>query len=1037
MFKLKSFRLVLAAAALLVSSVAFAQNEKVTGTVTDPNGEPMVGVFVMIQGTTTGVSTDVDGKYVINAPKDATLEFSTMGMETVVVPVNNKSVVDVKMQEDAVLLEDVVVTAMGMKREKKALTYAVQDVKGDALIENRTANVVTSLSGKIAGMQVTGTSAPGGSNRIVIRGESSLNNNQPLIVVDGVPYDNSQGCDDTNGMAWGGTDYGDGMSLLNADDIESVSVLKGPSAAALYGSRGGAGVILITTKSGKKGQKPQVSFNSNFTFENVALQPEFQNEYGQGANGEYVADSRVSWGPAMGAQIPSWKTGETITMEAKNNNFGDFMNTGYSWTNSLDVSGGTEKATYRFGVSNLRQNGVMPCNGLYKTNITARVSAEILPKLTAELKIQYANQKGENRTALSVSGLNPIFALIYTPRSINLHDMKEIFDENGNILDWYTAVTGNLLSTIQNPYALTHLTGNKDKTNRVTAHGSLKYEILPWLNVKGTYGVDTYSKSIETWQRHGLRTTNVDGYYSISTQTFTEANADILLTAAKDNIGGGKFSLSGSVGGNIMHQSNQATSESATGLNIPELYTIGNGMVIAASSSKYQKEIQSVYGMFQANYDGYVYLDITARNDWSSTLPKSNWSYFYPSVSLGLIFTEMLNKLNVNVPSWWTYAKLRGAYAQVGKDTSPYNLYPTMSMVSNQYNGLMGATLPSSLPNSELKPERQSGYEIGLESRFFDGRFGFDFTWYDQTTKDQIISLPMSITTGYSAKYINAGKINNKGIELIVDVIPIETKDWNWKLSFNYTKNWSKVVELTEGIDTYVLANPMGQNINVVAKVGEPFGEIYTNDIKVDENGNKLVGNNGKYVTDGTLRSKGNMNPDWVGSLSSTLSWKGLDFYFLIDGRFGGKMYLQSMMRMESNGQTKSTLPGRAEYYATGKGLVCDGVNVNTGLPNTVELDPTSYYGQFYGNIGHYIYSTTNVRMREMSLGYNFPKKWFKGTVISGLKFSVVGNNLFFFYNALPGYDPECTYSTGTAQGVETCALPSTRRFGFNLNVTF
>lgn len=1022
---------------ILACVTAFAQNT-ITGTVTgtdDPQGIP--GVFVMVKGTTNGTSTDANGQYSISASKGAVLVFSMLGYTTQEVTVAASSKIDVVLNSESIFLGESVVTALGMKKEKKALTYAVQDLKGKSLMENQTANIASSLSGKIAGMSVSTTGTPGGSNRIVIRGESSLKNNQPLIVVDGVPFNNQQGCDDTDGMAWGGTDYGDGMSMLNPDDIESISVLKGPSAAALYGSRGGAGVILITTKSGKKGQKPTVSFNSNFTFETVALQPNFQNEYGQGSNGEYVADSRVSWGPKMGTKIPSWKTGETITMEAKNNNFGDFMNTGYSTTNSIDVSGGSEKTLYRFGVSNLTQKGVIPNNGLNKTNLTARVSAEILPKLTAELKIQYANQTGKNRPALSVSGLNPIFALIYTPRSIDLHEMSEIFDSKGNILDWYTASTGKLLSTIQNPYAICNLTGNTDKTNRVTAHGSLKYEILPWLTLKGQYGIDTFNKSIESWQRHGLRTGNVDGYYGISTQAFTETNADILLTANKENIFDSKFSVMGSVGGNVMHQSNQSTSESATGLNVPELYTIGNGMVIAASSSKYEKEIQSVYGMFQLSYDNYLFLDVTARNDWSSTLPKGNWSYFYPSVSAGWIITDMIKKLGGHTPSWLTYTKVRAAYAQVGKDTDPYQLYPTMSTAANQAGGHMVATLPGTRPNAELRPERQTGYEFGLESRFLDGRVGFDLTWYDQTTKDQIISLPTSITTGYSSRYINAGKINNKGIELVVDFIPIETKDWNWRLSFNFNKNWSKVLELTEGIDTYVLANPMGQKINVVAKIGEPFGEIYTNDIKLDEAGNKLVGDNGKYVVDNTLRSKGNMNPKWSGSISSTLSWKGFDFSFLIDARIGAKMYLQSMMRMESNGQTVSTLPGRAEYYQSGKGLISEGVNVNTGMPNTVELDPTTYYGQFYGTIGHYVYSTSNVRMREMSLGYNFPKKWFEKTVINGMKFSVVGNNLFFFYNALPGYDPECTYSTGAAQGVETCALPSTRRFGFNLNITF
>ena len=916
-----------------------------------------------------------------------------------------------------------------MKREKKALTYAVQDLKGEALLENRSANIASSLSGKIAGMQVTTTGVPGGSNRIVIRGESSLNNNQPLIVVDGVPFDNAQGNGGVGDVDWGGYDYGDGLSLINQDDIESVSVLKGPSAAALYGSRGGAGVILITTKSGQKG-KPVVSFSNNTTIETPFLQPDLQKEYGQGNNGEYSPSSRVSWGPKMGTLIPDWKTGEQIKMSAEGSDFTAFLQAGYSTTNSIDVSGGNEKATYRFGVSNITQEGVIPNNGLNKTNFTAKVSAEILPKLTAEVKVAFANQKGKNRPAVSVDGRNPMFALLYTPRSINLRDMEELYDENGRILDWYENVTGSQLSTIQNPWAIAYLRGNTDRTNRVTAHGSLKWEPTDWFNIKGQYGIDTYNVNKESWRRHGL-TSGDKGMYSVDTKLFSEVNADILATFHKENIASSKVSLSANIGANLMHRSVRSTSETATNLVIPELYTISNGGTISSSSSHSHKEIQSVYGMLHAEYDGFLYFDATARNDWSSTLPKGNWSYFYPSVSLGLVINEMIEKMGGNVPAWLTFTKLRGAYAQVGKDTDPYQLLPTMATSQNQANGNLIALLPGTRPNAELKPERSSGYEIGWETRLFNGRFGWDLTWYDQTTTNQIISLPTSITTGYSAKYINAGAINNKGIELTIDAIPVETKDWNWKLSFNYTKNWSKVLELAPGIDSYELANPMGRNIFVVAEVGQPFGEILTQGYKVNEKGEKLIGDNGKYIIDNTLRSQGNMNPDWTGNLSSTLSWKNLEFRFLIDARIGGKMYLQSMERLTANGQTTNTLPGREG------GIVAEGVNVNTGQPNTVNLTAEAYYGQFYGFQQPFIYSTTNIRMREMSLGYTFPKKWFENSVVSGMKLSLVANNLFFFYNALPGYDPECTFSSGVAQGVETCALPSTRRFGFNFNITF
>ncbi|MEF9985833.1 MAG: SusC/RagA family TonB-linked outer membrane protein [Bacteroidales bacterium] len=1016
----------------------WAQNVNVTGTVTDKNSEPLAGVYVLVQGTKAGTSTDVDGKYVLNAPANGTLVFSSMGFQNLAIAVSNRSVINVTMQDDAVMLEDVVVTAMGIKREKKALGYAVQDVKGAALVENRTANLATSLAGKVAGMNITATSTPGGSNRIVIRGNNSISgNNMPLIVIDGVPYDNSQGVGSTTDVSWGGSDTGDGLSMLNPEDVESISVLKGPSATALYGSRGGNGVLVVTTKRGQIG-KTTVAFNSNFTASNVMIQPEFQNEFGQGAAGKYDAKSRNSWGPKIeGQMIKDW-SGTERPFVAKNNNFSDFMNTGTAWTNSVDISSASEKLNARVGISNTQQSGVIPNNKLSKTTFTARVGWEILPRLTMDAKINYTYIKGNGRPEFSVSGFNPIFSLIYTPRSINLHEMKDVFDAKGNILDWYPDGAGSL-TVVNNPYAISNLTSNEDITNRINGFGSLKYQITDWLNLQLRYGLDNYSKTVEKKYRHGLvsSATAKDGRYINQAQNFTEVNADFLLSAIKQNIGETKLSGSIMLGGNIMNRNSKSIYNQANGLNIPELYTIENGKTVTYSDYRYNKEIQSIYGIGQLSWDGWIFMDVTARNDWSSTLPKENRSFFYPSVSLGWVVTDMFDRFDVKLPEWFSYGKIRASYAEAGNDTDPYQLLPTLGTISNMPGGNMGAALPSSLANANLKPEIIKSYEIGIEAKFFNNRLGFDVTYYSKRAYNQIIAMPTSITTGYSSKFINAGRIDNNGWEVVLNGSPIRNKNWNWNLTMNFAKNNSKVVELIEGVDQIVLAQPMGQNCYVVAQVGEPYGQMYTNDFKYDDNGNKLVGDNGKYLVDSKLRATGNFNPDWTMGLGSMLSYKNLSFGFLLDIRKGGNIYLQSMMRLQSCGQTIETAAGREEYYSTGKGLISEGVNINTGKPNTVAIDPNAYWGQFYGNIGNYIYDMTNVRLREVNIGYTFPRKWFTKTIISSIKLSAVGNNLCFIYNSLPGFDPESTYSTGNGQGVETAALPSTRSFGFNLNIIF
>lgn len=1019
------------------TSLNTQNTRKITGVVSEANNEPVIGATVLVKGTNVGTATDIDGKFTLDIPSNGKiLVVSYIGYDPQEVAITNASQYNIVLTGTNIALEEVVVTALGIKREKKALGYSVQDVKGDALIENRTSNIATSLNGKIAGMNVSSTSIPGGSNRIVIRGNNSISgNNMPLVVVDGIPFDNSQGVDGVSTNSWGTgfSDTGDGLSMLNPDDVENISVLKGPSATALYGSRGGNGVILVTTKKGQSG-KTLVSYNSNFSFENVMIQPELQNEFGQGADGKFNTTSRNSWGPKMGTVVTDW-TGQNRPLEARNNNYSDFMDTGTAWTNSLDVTGSTAKMNYRVGVSNSTRKGVIPNNNLSKTNFSVRAGGEIFKHLTLDAKLNYTYQKGEGRPEFSASGFNPIFALIYTPRSINLHEMKDIFDADGKIIDWYPSP----LTVVNNPYALTHLTGNKDITNRTNGFASLTYEITDWMKAMVRFGGDTYGKKTEKWIRHGLvSSAGYDkGRFAAGQSNMAEYNTDFLISAQKDKIAGSRFSGSLSFGGNLMNRQYNSLFAVAEGLNIPELYTIQNGQTKTTTTYKSEKEVQSLYGLGQLSWDNYLFFDVTVRNDWSSTLPKNNRSFFYPSFSLGWVVTDMLTKFKVNVPQWISYGKVRASYAEAGNDTDPYQLMSVLSTVSNMAGGLMGVVEPSTKANAELKPEIIKSMEFGADIRFFDNRLGFDVTYYDKRAFNQIISMPSSITSGYSAKFINAGRVDNWGWELQVSAVPVRTKDWNWNAWINFAKNSSEVVELTEGIESITLAQPMGQNCYVRAKVGEPYGQIYTNDYKYDDNGNRLVGNDGKFITDATLRATGNMNPDWTAGVGSTIRWKNLSFGFLIDVRYGGDVYLQSMMRMQSNGQTIETAAGREEFYTSGKGLISQGINVNTGQPNTVELNPTAYWGQFYGNIGNYIYDTTNVRLRELNLSWILPNKWFNQTIISGIKVSAVANNVCFLYNKLPGFDPECTYSTGNGQGIETAALPSTRSFGFNLNVTF
>ncbi|GHV14295.1 SusC/RagA family TonB-linked outer membrane protein [Bacteroidia bacterium] len=1066
---------------------------KITGVVTDESG-PVAGASVTVTGTTNGAMTDNEGRFELNILlSDATLTISFLGYTTRVVPITQVSHYAISLNEDSKMLEEVVVTALGISREKKALTYSVQEVKSGAIIENRSSSVVNALSGKVAGMNISKTSTPGGSTRILVRGTNSLmGNNMPLIVVDGIPYDNKQG---TSGdVSWGGTDYGDGISNLNQDDIESISVLKGPSATALYGSRAGNGVLLITTKKGTLDGGPRVSLTSNFTVEKLMIQPKYQNVYGQGTLGEFQNNLRSSWGPKMEGQIlkannATWAgilsndpvllldwTGQSRPFSYSDNDMYHLLKTGYTWNNNVDLNLSSGKSSIRASLSDSRSTGVIPGNKFVKTGTTIRATGDVLKNLTYDTKISYTRQVGTNRPTLAVNGYNPMFGYQYVPRSINLADFHPVIDPSTGNSRMFESGTPTL---VLNPYIATEMKGNEDVTDRITGFASLKYQFTDWLSLMGRLGIDTYQYGVEEWYAKGSNisiATSINGRYMENMTRFLEINGDFLLSAKKDNLFSSKFSGNISFGGNIMDRRSNYLISDAQGLNIDGLYTIANGITKATNNSKSKKQIQSFYGFAQLSYDNWAYLDLTARNDWSSTLPRGNWSFFYPSAGLGVIVTELLDRVDVKAPKWLSFAKLRASVAEAGNDTDPYNLYPVYSTLQNLPGGQNGVVLPYSLPNANLKPEIIKSYELGAEIRLLNNRIGLDFTYYQKQAKNQIFRVATSMTSGYSSKIINAGRIDNKGIEAILNASIIRNKDWNWDMTFNFAKNKSKVVELDGVQSEYLMQTPGATQLDIKAIVGRPVGEMYSTSQLRNEDGKLLLSDTGEgtnaYYGSPTVSSTrdtyvGNMNPDWTGGISSTLSYKGFYINFLIDIRAGGKLYLNSMVRLNGNGATEETLAGRDTWYpffeeyikdqgynpyatatasrykdlydaatAAHAGVYVDGVKASDGVtPMAGYINPQYFFGR-YGQ-DHYIYSMTNIRLREVTFGYLFPAKWFKRTPIKSLKLSFVGNNLFFIYNKLPGFDPESTYSSGNVQGVETASFPSTRSLGFNLNVSF
>ncbi|MFN8154721.1 MAG: SusC/RagA family TonB-linked outer membrane protein [Bacteroidia bacterium] len=1046
--------------ALLFSLPLQAQNVTITGVVTAADDHlPLPAATVVVKGTTIGTNADLDGRYTLQVPPGSdSLQFTYVGFISQVVAIQQRKVINISLQRSEDKSREVVITALGIKREKKALGYAVQEIKGMQIQTARDASFVNQLQGTVAGLNITSTTGgPGSSSRIVLRGVTSLSgSNQALFVIDGVPVENTTSNSTTQ---WGGRDYGNGISDINPDDIESVSVLKGPNAAALYGSMAANGVIVITTKKGSASKGIGISFNSSTTVELPYIHIKFQDVYGAGRNGKFEgpwelkdgvytyntasASAFGSWGPKMeGQTIRDWD-GQLRSFNPQPDNYRDYFQTGITAVNNISLQGGNEKVTYRLSAGNFTTKDIVPNTNLHRTNVTARTTANISDKLSIDVSATYSNQQAENRLGLANSFSAPR-NYIMMPRHISAESLENhIMDESGKETTWYTN-----WNWMTNPYWDRQYELNADTRDRVIGIASATYQIDHHLRAMVRSNADfNFQRNDDREAYNGL--SNSLGSYSNGWSTGKQYQSDFLITY--DHKISEDISYVANIGGSTLQKRFESTSEHTDGgLAIPYFYSIENS--VNRPTVNYhlsESRTNGLYALGQFAYKTWLFADITARNDWSSTLPKSSRSFFYPSLSTGFVFTEAL-KMNERTLS---FGKLRASWAKVGRDTDPYRTsysYPS----AGSFNGSPMYQLDPSIPLLNLKPEITTNIELGTELIFFNGRIGFDFTWYHSNTRNQILPASVSATSGYATAIINSGEIANHGIEIQLRTVPVEKKNFRWNLDFNFAHNKNKVISLTEGLEAYQLFYQW--NLTVEARPGHAYGDIVGYGIKRDANGNKLVDENGMYIRDDKPRVLGNYNPKFTGGVRNSFNYKNLALSFLIDYRVGGDMFSGTNMYASGySGNLESTLEGRDEWYAseaarieagvapedwvaTG-GYLAEGVTAD-GKPNTVYVNPELYWGQFseWTNEIHeqFIYDASFVKLRELTISYNVPEKIRSRMHLKGLSVALTGRNLWLIYSGAPNIDPESSYTNGNGQGYEIYSWPTRRSIGINIKIT-
>ncbi len=1080
-------------ALLLFQFSAMAQN-MIKGNVTDAStGNVIVGATITVVTTKLNTTTDAKGGFSIVANAGDQLTISSVGYANKTIVVNNNLML-IQLSTSTSELDEVVVTALGIKREKKKLGYASQEIKGESLTVARESNIVSQLAGKIAGVTVVGgNSGIGGSARVTIRGERSvdLNKNQPLYVIDGVPISNS--IVGANGRGNMEVDFGNGAGFVNPDDVESINVLKGPAASALYGSRAANGVIVIKTKSGKSSKGIGVEVNSNLTFENALKLPEFQNVYGQGngnggpfafvnGGGAGLTDGTdEGWGPAFNGQLyPQFNSPRTLNGQVIPFLGGDlnapagsvitptpwlpdidgvakFFQTGRTITNNVALVGSNKEGDFRLSYTNLDQTGIVPNTDLKRNTVSFSGGYNLTDKFSARAFVSYIKSNSGNRPSISYGTENIMYLFTsWFPRSVKLSDMKRLWQPGLEGIRQF----GWNYNYHDNPYLTMYENTNGQALDRIIGNITLKYDLASWLSLQLRAATD-YASEVRAYKR-GFSTQRFPfGQYREARIITEERNTDFLLSANKKI--NSDFTVSGSFGGNQTRQKADFNEVNAGQLNIPGIYKLTNNRVpVDVAQTVSEKRVNSLYGAAQVSYKNYLFLEMTGRNDWSSalTLPaelkalgSEKNSFFYTSAALSAVVSDMFK-----LPEIINFAKVRGSVAQVGNDTDPF----TFTQAYNPSTAFGTAQIYSEtdrLANLSLKPEISTAFEIGTEIKLLNNRIGLDLTFYQSNTKNQIINIPLSQTSGYSTRSINAGLIKNYGFEAMLNLVPVVGKKngLRWTVDLNFSSNRSKVVALSDGLTNLVMAN---RSVSIEARVGERMGDMYGIGFARVQNTNpagahydatgKFVGqmvfSNGRPVRTTERIKMGNYNPDWLAGINNTFTYGNFKLSFLFDIRMGGEIYSHTQTVGREGGIMIETLEGRADGYdltKPGNGVIGKGVMLVNGqyVENNVKRTAREWHTAWTAgrNIAEGVmFDASFVKLRELQIGFNFPAQVLKNTPFKAATLSFVGRNLALWSN-VPHVDPEVmSFTGGTAlPGIEHMSIPSSRSFGVNLSMKF
>ena len=1031
---------------LLFSQIILAQ--RISGTVTDGDGKGVPGATVQVKGATIATTSDASGQYAINAGANATLVFSSVGFVTQEVAVAGRNVINVSLVSGVSDLDEVVVTALGIRRQTRSLGYSTTTVEPDEFAINRSPNIMNALQGKVAGVNISGLgTGPAGTSKIRIRGQSSISGqNNPLIVINGVPIDNTNfgtnpnnaGSDNSIGVRGGGntSDGGDGLSSINPDDVESMTILKGATAAALYGSRAKDGVIMITTKT-RGGKGLGLTYNLNYTNEQPLDFTDYQYEYGQGENGIRPTTPNPTSGQwSFGERFqPGMRhvlfNGLDVPYEPQHDRIKKFFRNGQNVTNTVTISAGGEKGGLNLSLGNLSSKGIVPNNTYNRRTINLGFSYDVTDKLSVMGNVNYSNENNYNPPNIANQDNSIPTSLYNLANSMPLEVLNaNKYNEQGNEYIYSRFMNRT------NPYWVLAEQFQNIRRDRLFGNITMKYDILPWLYVQGRIGQDYWSRDQDYNNfptGHASRAAApagfVNGQYTQESRRFRETNVDFLVSATKEF---NDFGANLTFGGNQMRRRSDLNSVQVTDFVVRDLYTVQNGRAKDPIYDLNQRGVNSLYGSAELSYKRFLYLNGTLRNDWFSTLSPANRSILYPSISASYVFTE-----SFQAPSWLTFGKLRLAYAEVGSDTDVpaysnilfYNI--NSNLLANQP---LGAPNSNTLPNPDLRPMRIAETEIGLELKFFKSRLTLDVAAYRKITTDQIVQAQISDASGFIDTRINSGKSENKGIELLLNVIPIETSNFVWDFTFNVNYNKTKVLSLlTDREGERITTGTHVFNGELRQIVGQEMGQIAGFGYKRDAAGNKIFGGNGLPIRTDALINFGSALPKWVGGINNAFNFKEFSFSFLVDFKLGNKMLSGTNFNLVRHGLHKMTLEGREG------GVVGDGVT-ESGAKNTTAAKVQTYWEVVRSQalVEPVIYDGGYWKLRQITMGYDFSKYLRPNWPVKGIRLNLVANNVLILKKWVDNIDPETFgYSSDNLIGMESTGLPSTRGIGFNLNVKF